>query len=380
VKKNIRKKLLIIHPALPPYRLDMFNALSERFDAYLVILRENIPEQKFNVTNLINHLKAGHEFLLKGFVIFRRIFRYGTGPIIRKFNPDVILASEFSPTTILVWIQKFVFFKKVKLVVLTEDNPELIKRDNVIRKIVRRVLLTGLDGLIVLSEETARLYREKYKVRFPIACYPTIQLESLFRGRLLDSKKEAVKLVLENNLIGKRVLLYVGRLAREKRVDRLITAFGAIHESMSDAVLVIVGDGPKREELKELARSLGISKNVVFTGRCEGIPLSAWYRLGSLFAIASEYEPFGCVVNEALLSGMPVICSSMAGSRTLIKNNVNGVVVNAENPLELQSPLKVWLKKTKPLSKKNILTLKPSKMLVEFDDVVDEVARLLKNV
>lgn len=383
LRKNERKvmpKVLMFHPALPPYRIDMFNALSERLNLRIVFFLENAVEQKFDQKQLREKLKAKYVYLLKGFKIFGRVFRLGIRDEIRSFKPDIIITTEFSQSTILVWLENHLFGKKIQHVVMTDDNPERIKEDNVIRKLIRRIIITQLDGLIVVSDECAEMFKIKYRINLPIASCPILQSESIFRKKLSMANREADKLAAAYKLYGKRVFLYVGRLADVKRVDRLISAFGVIHESIQDAVLVIVGDGPERDKLKKLTESLGLLKKVIFAGHCEGSQLYAWYRIGSLFVLTSEHEPFGCVVNEALLSGMPVICSNVAGAATLIRTNVNGTVIDAENSLELQTVLREWLKKIKPLSKKNILTLKRSRMLIKFDDVVNQVTDLLMKI
>lgn len=377
IKEKEKPRVLIFHPALPPYRVDIFNALSERFNLRLVFFWENISDHNFDQNNLRKKLKAEHGYLLKGFTPLGSSFRFGIGKEMKRFKPDIVITAEFSQATILVWLENHLFGKKMKQFVITDDNPERIKGDNIIRKLIRRFIIPQLDGLIVVSEERAALFRKIYKKDMPVASCPILQSESEFRKKLSAATQEATKLVRAYELYDKRVFLYVGRLAGVKRVDRLIAAFGAIHESVPDAALVIVGDGPERDKLKKLAESLGLSKKVIFAGRCEGIPLYAWYRIGALFVLTSEHEPFGCVVNEALLSGMPVLCSEWAGAGTLIKNDKNGFVINPEDGSKLQITLQEWLMKIKPLSQKNGLALKKSKMFNQFNDVVVQYVRLL---
>ena len=121
--------------------------------------------------------------------------------------------------------------------------------------------------------------------------------------------------------------MYVGRLVEFKNLARVLDAFS---RSNSNAVMIIVGDGPEKKDLEERARK--INKEIIFTGRFEGDELYAWYNLANVFILASYKEPFGAVANEALLAGCRVVVSNKAGSSCLV-NESNGEVFE---PLDVQ--------------------------------------------
>src|SRR5205085_2826427 len=126
----------------------------------------------------------------------------------------------------------------------TDDNPAMVRHEVWARSLSRKLVLASTDGLIVLSDATAQMYRNDYGALCPIAVSPLVQDERVFRDRLRGLDYESRELVNEYRLVGKRVLLFVGRLATEKRVDRLITAYAAVRHDFPDSVLVLVGDGP----------------------------------------------------------------------------------------------------------------------------------------
>lgn len=106
-----------------------------------------------------------------------------------------------------------------------------------------------------------------------------------------------------------KILLYVGRLAPEKRVDLLLEAFPRVRAAMGDRVaLVMVGDGPWMDQLRERA-----PRGVHFLGYRTGRPLAEAYACGDLFAFPSDTETFGNVVTEALASGLPVVAPAKGG-------------------------------------------------------------------
>lgn len=382
-KEIIKPRVLIIHPALPPYRLHLFNAIGERYHVRLIFLLRNLVSQKFDQETLVAQLKPEYGYLTRGINIMRRMFRFGVGTEIVRFQPDVVVTTEFSPVTITVAIHRLLRKNSYKHIVWVDDNPESINRDSLVRRLIRRLLLPRLDGLVCLSEEAVTLYRARFGVTKPIGISPILHKESIFREAMIQATPLAQEIVEKHWLLGKRVLLFVGRLAPEKRVDRLLHAFCYLQNLLTDVCLVLVGDGPQREYLQDLAGELGVAERVIFAGRVEGYPLYAWYRLGGVFALASEFEPFGAVVNEALLAGMPVVCSNKAGARVLIHGGGNGMVVDASDSVRLKSAIYEWLQRAAPVTMERLEQLPPSLMVSSFQNSVEGflsvVATSLKN-
>jgi glycosyltransferase involved in cell wall biosynthesis len=139
---------------------------------------------------------------------------------------------------------------------------------------------------------------------------------------------------------------------------------------MTELVLALVGDGPERERLERQAAAVAPGR-VIFAGRQEGEALAAWYRLGTAFALPSVHEPFGAVVNEALLAGLPVVCSDRAGARVLVSDGRNGAVVDAGQPGALDAALLAWLGDGSPVAAAQPGALRTSLMTSTFEQAVD---------
>lgn len=371
-------KVLMIHPALPPYRLDFFNALAESTDLELVFLSRNVMDQEFDQQLLRNSLRVSHRYLDRGFNILGRTFRLGIWTEIARSKPDVVVTAEFSPTTLAVALGRSLGVIDVKHVVWTDDNPQSVRRDSVARRMLRRRVLPKLDGILTLSEPAEAMYHTEYGFDGATAVCPILHNEDHFRRSLMNSIAYADSFAERYSLAGKRVVLYVGRLASVKRLDRLIHAFSAVRIHQPGLVLVLVGDGPEEVALKACAARFGVADSVVFPGRFDGLSLRAWYLLGSVFALTSSFERFGAVVNEALLAGLPVICSDQAGAQVLIRNDENGTVVDASDPFKLEQALASWIKKTDPVSDRRTTGTPPSLMYMKFDETVEAGLRLLQ--
>jgi phosphatidylinositol alpha 1,6-mannosyltransferase len=113
---------------------------------------------------------------------------------------------------------------------------------------------------------------------------------------------------------GQVVLLYVGRIAPEKRIDLLIEAFPAIRaQSSRDVRLVLVGGGPALDSLRRR-----VPEGVYFTGYQKGPHLAAHYASGDIFLFPSDTETFGQVVTEAMASGLPVVAPARGGVQNTV--------------------------------------------------------------
>jgi len=111
---------------------------------------------------------------------------------------------------------------------------------------------------------------------------------------------------------GDAVVLFCAKLQAWKRPGDLLEAFARAR--LSNALLVMAGEGPLRGELERLAESLGIASRVRFLGFVNQSRLPAVYAAADVMVLPSEYEPFAVVVNEAMCCGCPVIASDQVGA------------------------------------------------------------------
>ncbi|MFM7815600.1 MAG: glycosyltransferase family 4 protein [Verrucomicrobiota bacterium] len=123
------------------------------------------------------------------------------------------------------------------------------------------------------------------------------------------------------------LLLYVGRLDREKGVEGLLRAFARASESFPDALLRLAGQGPLRSVLEGLASELGIADRVTFLGWLDTAAIEreltqAW----SLVVPSLWAEPLGLVAVEAVVRGVPVIASEHGGLAEIIEHGISGLL------------------------------------------------------
>ena len=131
------------------------------------------------------------------------------------------------------------------------------------------------------------------------------------------------------------LLLYVGRVSKEKGLDCLAEAFTAIAALRQDVGLVIVGDGPYLETMRDQLAGLP----VVFTGQQTGDDLLRAYASCDCFVFPSETDTFGVVLLEAQASGIPALVSSKGGPQHAISDGQTGLVVSPMTPATLSAAI-----------------------------------------
>lgn len=121
---------------------------------------------------------------------------------------------------------------------------------------------------------------------------------------------------------GARVLLFVGRLTKEKNLDFLLRAFQLVEQP--EVFLVLVARGPEEENLKRLASHLGIADRVIFAGHMVDQDLVNCYYGADLFVFPSVTETQGLVVVEAMATGLPVVAVDAFGVAEMVDHGLNG--------------------------------------------------------
>jgi glycosyltransferase involved in cell wall biosynthesis len=199
-----------------------------------------------------------------------------------------------------------------KTSMVKEEKKETIPQ-RVVWSVVNRVY--GYADIVLCPSEAIKreLLKRGMKTRVEV-------LSNGLDLKMFPCKKEYGK--------GKRIL-HVGRLSYEKNIDVVIKAAADVIRKEPDARLIIVGDGPAAEKLKQLTSDLGISASVEFAGMVKREILSDYYRNCEVFVTASTMETQGLVVLEAMSSGLPVVAVKKYAMAELVRHGHNGYLVKA---------------------------------------------------
>ncbi|MCZ0756423.1 glycosyltransferase [Anoxybacillus sp. J5B_2022] len=134
----------------------------------------------------------------------------------------------------------------------------------------------------------------------------------------------------------------VKALSDKYGIADLIKAFAIIHQQYPNTNLLIVGDGPQRQQYEQLAETLGIRHVTTFTGRVPNTDVPKYINKMDIFAVPSteDSESFGVAAVEAMACGVPVVVSNVGGLPEVVKKDVTGLIVPKENPDALADAFK----------------------------------------
>lgn len=135
-------------------------------------------------------------------------------------------------------------------------------------------------------------------------------------------------------------ILAIGRLIHRKGFDCLIKSIPhIIKNTENDFCVEIIGDGPLRSELSELAKKLNVSEKIMFSGSVAYDQLPEKYRQADVFVLSSYAEGMPLVVLEAMASGLPIVSTRVQGIDELVKQGINGYLFDPSDNLALGSYL-----------------------------------------
>lgn len=299
---------------------------------------------------------------------------------ILKIDFDVIHGHSGGPVTLLGW--EIARSKNIPYIMtyhtLWSKYTHYFLKGKVIKpRMLERVSRIFGNRCDIIISPTERVKNElvKYGIKKDIRVLPTgVELKKFkntkkgFLHSKLDIKKE------------NKILLYVGRLGREKSVDFLIKAFKMVLAKDKNTVLVLVGDGPERKSLTRLAAELKVDEKVYFLGFMDPEFIPSVYADSDLFVFASKTETQGLVVPEALASGLPVVAVRDEALEYVVESGKNGFLVDSDEKIFSDKVVEVLksskLKSLSMNAKASVQKYSVQKMAIALEDLYHE--QLLK--
>lgn len=237
---------------------------------------------------------------------------------IREFNPDVIHIH----TPMSLGLEGILVGKRLKIPLVQTFHTYYMDEDN-----FRLVGIYNKQLAQILKSGGWKLFQALSRT-FPVTTAPT-----QFVAKDLKKHKTPGKIMICPNILPDdhyalhphpqpraERFLYVGRLSPEKRVDLLLEAFALHHQAHPTSKLIIIGDGPHRPELTDLAFDLGIPAAIQWYGKIPHAELirHRLYHLGDVFITPSRYETFGYTTLEAMAHQVPVIALASRANTEII--------------------------------------------------------------
>lgn len=197
----------------------------------------------------------------------------------------------------------------------------------VAKKIVRK--FNKGSKAIIIPTEKMRSVLDRYSIKGNILSIPSgIDLDR-FSKKFTDTEKNKLKQEL-NIPKDAKILVSVGRVAKEKNIDELLDYMPSLIEKENNIFFVIGGGGPYQKKLEEKVKKLNLGSYVRFTGMIQPKNTYKYFKLGDIFVCASQTETQGITYIEALASGTPLVCRYDKCLDGVVQNGTNGFMYNTK--------------------------------------------------
>lgn len=182
--------------------------------------------------------------------------------------------------------------------------------------------------IIAPSDETRGYLENECKIKNkPVYVLPT-GIDTKFFAKENIEKEQTLKIKKDLGINEQdKVILFLGRVGEEKSIDVLLNEISKLLVKNDKVKFVIVGDGPSKDDLQNLAQKLNVDKSVKFTGKVDWKDVPKYYSIADVFVNASLTETQGLTFLEAMAAGVPIVARYAPNLTEIIKSETNGILV-----------------------------------------------------
>lgn len=326
--------IVLVHPALRNYRLELFDKLNRKYDIMFIFTRQKsrkfgeIEIPKFWKFEIINVKDSPLNWVRLASVLL-------------KYNYELILSSPAEADyTLLAFVISKLRFKKI----IFWGESWCWPSDRIIQRLYNSIvkcLMERADAIIAMGEKQYAFYKRVLKRKEGIFCAPKYVVP--YKKRDVSELIERL-LTKDEKIKGKKIVLYMGKIIKRKGLDYLIKAFKLLEDKVDNVYLLVVGSGPFEGYCKKLANELGV-KNIMFIGYVPDSEIEMYHNLCNVLVLPSIFldgypEPDGYVIYECMSVGKPLVVTDAVGaSPEFVQNCINGFVVKNANAYELAHAL-----------------------------------------
>jgi glycosyltransferase involved in cell wall biosynthesis len=308
---NSKLKACLLVNMISPARLRLYSALADYFDLFVLhggaeANRAAWRDAEKALPNARVKRAWGWQVSQNqedgGTVIDRRFVHVTPGYVasLLQFDPDVIITNEMGFRTVIALAYGALFRRPVW--VWWGGTPHTERNIGVARKILRRMISRWAQHWISYGRSST-----EYLASLGIAEKSVLEIQNA-----VDENRFAKDTEKEFQIQPRPVLLHVGQLIARKGVGLLLQAAASLQCEGCEFSLMLVGSGADERPLKELTQNLGL-RNVHFCLERPPERMPAVYRSADVLVFPTIEDVWGLVANEAILSGLPVLCSRYAG-------------------------------------------------------------------
>ncbi len=340
----MEKPKLSFYTNIPtPYQICFFDELAKLFDLKVIYYAATESNRQWNFSQqdeyeikiLKNNFIA--HFFQKWIVDFHFSWLIFSVALKDKSEYVIIGGGYWTPNSFISLLISKIRSKKIAYfseALFVAKNKSLY----VLKWLFLRIVSTCCNAIFCTGKKAAESF-VKFKVYTPKFIIPYNINPDKFQKFDDDRLAFLKKIYKPNNEV---VILSSGSLIERKGMDILIEAFKKIN--LTNARLLIIGDGPYKEQLQKL---VGTDKRIIFAGFQDPTQIPLFFRIADIFAFASRYDGWAVVINEAVAANLPIICSDQVGAAIeLIRSQENGILCRSEDITEFKVAMECLLADT----------------------------------
>lgn len=331
------KRVLFITNYPSPYRVRFFDGLGEHLDV-TVAFSDRVEEKTTRAAQWFED-SQGHFHMVQ---LKKRAATVGGRDLcldvtqwIRKDFDAIVVCGYSSPTAMLAML----YMRLHRIPFYMEVDGGLIRHDSKLKYLFKKFLVTLPNAWISSGKHTTRYLVHYGAKEENIHDYPFTSLWAEDIAPRIPSPEEKQQLRRELGMTEEKILISVSRFIPSKRLDMLIHSAAELGENVG---VYLIGGEPT-EEYRALKDKLS-AENVHFVGFTKKDRLALYYQAADLFALPTQTDVWGLVINEAMACGLPVITTDrcVAGLE-LIQDGVNGYLIPKDDQLALNEKIQMLL-------------------------------------
>lgn len=303
--------------------------------------------------------------------------------LFKKFQPDVLHVQYVAPGALPIVAGKLAGIKKI---FATVHQPYTLSHGR-FSKVILRFASKLTDNFMAVSQSAeqswfgsaALISNVEGVLPRHFTLYNTVNVGELKKIAEVPSNYSGF---IESYpfAAGKTIIGTVSRMRYEKGIDLLIEAFYNVSIENQDLILLLIGDGPDIETLKEKVQTLKLESKVIFFGGADWLKAMKLMSVMNIVVVPSRFEGFGLTAAEAKAIGKPLIVADNFGLSEIVINNEDGLTFESGNASGLSKALELYLKNKQmaaDYSKKGQVN---AELLFDWPAFVDNIKKLYKSL
>ena len=339
----MNNKVVIIHNIIAPYKVALFNELSKLIPNFKVIfVAEKEKRRDWNIDyKAINFsycvLFQGSLDSINNFMIFKK-----TWEKLEELRPDTAIICDYS--NIFGWSALFWAKKNRNNLIFWLASTINDRKHFFPKKQIKHFFLKHFHLYLAPGEKTKQ-YLEFLSVDSSKIIITGYGVENDYYLNEYKKYQNKINTDTLKNIGTAHNFLFVGRLSPEKNIISMLQAFRTVSHLDKSWGLIILGNGEQKDEVNSYILKNNLEKQVHMIGFVQQDEISKYYTISDVFILPSISEPWGLVVNEAMLFSMPVIVSNRCGcAPELVKEGVNGFSFDPYDTQNLQLLMQGFIK------------------------------------